>query len=67
VTGTIADGKIAWLGRDATAIKGGPGGDNEGTINGDSIDFNWHDDQGGSGQFTLKRRMKSRTAANGTR
>ncbi len=53
VRGTIADGKISWKAADVVAIKGRPGGDNDGTIKGDSIDFTWHDDRGGSGKFTL--------------
>ena len=39
VTGTVKDGKISWLSKDVRAIKGGVGGDNEGTIDGDKIDF----------------------------
>jgi formylglycine-generating enzyme required for sulfatase activity len=52
---------------DVVAIKGRPGGDNEGTINGDSIDFTWHDDRGGNGKFTLKREMQPGAAANSPR
>ena len=67
VNGTIKDGKISWLAKDVSAIKGARGGDNEGTIKGDSIDFTWHDDRGGSGKFTLKREMQPGAAASGPR
>jgi WD40 repeat protein len=53
VSGTIKDGKISWLARDVKAIKGGQGGDNEGTLKGDTIDFAWHDAKGHSGAFSL--------------
>ena len=36
------------------AIKGGVGGDNFGTVNGDSIDFVWRSETGGNGTFALK-------------
>ena len=55
VTGPIKDDKLSWLAKDVRAVRGGPGGDNFGTIHGDSIDFTWRTDNGASGQFILVR------------
>jgi uncharacterized membrane protein YgcG len=56
VSGTIKEGKLSWLARDVHGVKGGDGGDNIGTIQGDEVHFVWH--QSGhrtpSGTFTLR-------------
>lgn len=61
VTGTIKDGKLNWLSKDVRVVRGGPGGDNHGTLSsdkiGDKIDFVWRGDNGGSGTFTLRLRQ----------
>ncbi|MEX0728310.1 MAG: alpha-L-arabinofuranosidase C-terminal domain-containing protein [Planctomycetaceae bacterium] len=54
VTGTIKNGELSWLAKDVRALKGRAGGDNYGTINGDTIDFMWRDGNGGSGSFSLR-------------
>jgi hypothetical protein len=54
VTGTVKNGKISWLAKDVRAYKGGPGGDNDGTIQGGTIEFVWRDNSGQSGKFTLR-------------
>lgn len=54
-TGTVKDGRVAWLARDVKAVKGGQGGDNSGTLRGDQIDFEYRTG-GGTGSFTLHRR-----------
>jgi hypothetical protein len=60
VTGTIKDGKVAWLSKDVRPLKGGAGGDNQATITkdvvGDLLDFTWHDNNGNSGTFLLRLR-----------
>lgn len=59
ISGTVNDGKVAWLAKDVrAAAAAGPGGDNEGTIRGDTIDFVWRDIRGGSGKFTLRLRKE---------
>jgi hypothetical protein len=58
VTGTVKDGKVSWLAKDVRAIKGGAGGDNQGTIasdkDGDLINFVWGDGKSVLGAFTLR-------------
>lgn len=54
VTGTIKADRIYWLAKDVRPNSGGPGGDNEGTIRGDRIDFVWRDGKGGAGEFSLR-------------
>ena len=58
ILGTVSDGKIAWLAKDVIAVKGGPGGNNSGTITQDKdgfrIDGTWQDGQA-SGEFVLRR------------
>lgn len=58
IVGTIKSGKVSWLAKDVRVTKGkfGPGGDNHGTISGDTIDFVWRQDNGISGTFSLHRR-----------
>ncbi len=58
VSGVVKDGKVKWLARDVKLVKGGPGGDNEGTLardpTGDVLNFTYQ--QGTqSGVFTLRR------------
>ena len=58
VSGVVKDGKVKWLARDVKLVKGGPGGDNEGTLardpTGDVLNFTYQ--QGTqSGTFTLRR------------
>jgi len=53
VNGVVKNGVFSWVSSDVDAIKGGKGGDNAGTINGNRLDFTWHDDRGHSGAFTL--------------
>lgn len=54
VAGTVDGGRIAWLAKDVQAAKGGPGGDNTGTIRGDRIDVEYRSAVG-NGTFTLLR------------
>ena len=46
VTGPITGDKISWLAKDVNPIKGGPGGDNFGTIKGNQIDFKFTGNDG---------------------
>ncbi len=57
VTGPTAGNKISWLAKDVNPIKGGPGGDNFGTITGDKIDFKFTGNDGKVARvgYTLKR------------
>jgi hypothetical protein len=59
--GTVKEGKVSWLAKDVKAAKGGQGGDNTGTIQGDQIDFEYSTGKG-KGKFTL-RRKNSKTAS----
>jgi serine/threonine protein kinase len=53
VTGTIKNGKLSWLAQNVQAANGNIGGDNSGTIHGETIDFEWKDPNGSSGRYTL--------------
>jgi hypothetical protein len=46
VSGTIRDGKLTWYGKDVRAIKGGPGLDNFGILNGSKLDFQYRRAEG---------------------
>jgi uncharacterized membrane protein YgcG len=65
VKGTIKDDRFYWLARDASGVKGGAGGDNFGTIQGDEIHFVWHqnDAAAASGSFVLRYAGKSPVVA----
>lgn len=58
VRGTIKDGKLSWLAKNVTVVRGGVGGDNDGTLGrdkiGDKIDFVWRGEKGANGMFTLR-------------
>jgi tetratricopeptide (TPR) repeat protein len=55
VAGTVKNGKISWLARDVRPFRGAsPGGDHEGNIQGNTIDFVWRESSGRSGEFTLR-------------
>src|SRR5262245_16178256 len=56
-TGTVRNSTVTWRATDVRATKGGAGGDNTGTINGDRIDFKW-DSGTAKGEFTLRRQGK---------
>lgn len=66
VKGTIKSGTIRWFRKDVQAVRGGPGSDNLGTINGDRVDISWgNGPTSASGTFTLQR-MPADTFQKGT-
>jgi TolB-like protein len=55
VTGLVKDNQLSWLAKDSHSLRGGPSGDNFGTINGDRIDFTFGANGKFNGKFTLSR------------
>jgi hypothetical protein len=59
VSGTVKDGRVTWLAKDVTAVKGAAGGDNTGTLasdkDGDRLDVTWTAPGAAGGTFVLRR------------
>ena len=55
-TGTIKDGKLSWLSKDVRTVRGNPGWDNFGTIQGDKIDFVARSADGKTATFSMHKK-----------
>jgi len=66
IKGTVKGNRVTWFSQDVKATKGDQGGDNDGVVNGDQIDFTFTARKG-TGKFTLRRRhtrQSSSTSSN---